>query len=167
MFVADAECGRSERNLFVHARRRPLAVERHVRAAHQRRHDPLRIRLLNLGDGRAEIGNIKREEICRSDCAFAQLDVMRQPFCRDLAVVIVSREDINLVAPFFHGVIDDRLDCLRRRRTGHHNVAIANTAFVQHVVEIKCVAALEGLANRFARRGGDAAVYHVHFIVAA
>ena len=39
VLVADAEGGRAQRDLLVHARRRPLAEERHVRAADQRGDD--------------------------------------------------------------------------------------------------------------------------------
>ena len=118
VLIADAERRRGERYLLVHARGRPLPVERHVRAADQRGHHAIGLGLLDLGDGRAEVGDVQREEVGLGDRAAALGDVVLEPFGGDLAVVVVGREDVDLLAPFLHGVVDDRLDCLGRCGAG-------------------------------------------------
>ena len=129
-------------------------------------HDPVRRRLLDLGDGRAEVGHVEREEVGLRHGAFALLDVVRDPLRGDLAVVVVGRQHVDLVAPLLHRVVDDRLDRLRRRGAGDEAVAVADAAFVQHVVEVERVGAPEGLADGLARGRGDAAVHHVDLVLA-
>ena len=166
VLVADAEGRRVERDLLVHPRRRPLAEEGEVRAADQRGAHRVGLGRLDLGDRRAEVGDVEREEVGLQHRAAALLDVVRDPLGRDLAVVVVGGEDVDLLAPLLLRDLDDRLDRLRRRRSGDEAVAVADAALVQHVVEIEDVGAPEGLPDRLARRRGDAAVDDVDLVVA-
>ena len=122
--------------------------------------------LLDLGDRRAEVGHVEREEVGLEHGALALLDVVRDPLGGDLAVVVVGGQHVDLLAPLLHRDLDDRLDRLRRRRAGDEAVAVAHAAFVEHVVEVQRVGAAEGLADRFARRRGDAAVDDIDLVVA-
>jgi hypothetical protein len=166
VLVADAEGRRVERDLLVHPRRRPLAEEREVRAADERGADRVGLGGLDLGDRRAEVGDVEREEVGLQHRAAALLDVVRDPLRRDLAVVVVGGEDVDLLAPLLLRDLDDRLDRLRRRRAGDEAVAVADAALVEHVVEVEDVGAPEGLADRLARRRRDAAVDDVDLVVA-
>ena len=166
VLVADTEGGREQRDLLVHARGRPLPEERQVRAADQRRAHRIGLGLLDLGDRRAEVRHVEREEAGLRDGAAALLDVVRDPLGGDLAVVVVGGQHVDLLAPLLDRDLDDRLHRLRRRRARHEAVAVAHAAFVQHVVEVQQVGAAEGLANRLARRRRDAAVHDVDLVVA-
>ena len=104
MLIADAERRRGHRDFRVHAGCRPLPIEGHMRAADQDRHDDVGLGFLDLGDGRAEIGDIEREEIGLDDLAAIRLRIMLHPFGGDLAVIIVGGERVDLLAPF----LDDR-----------------------------------------------------------
>ena len=166
MLVADAEGGRGQRNLLVHARRGPLPEERDVRAADQRGTDEVRRRVLDLGDRRGEVGHVEREEIGLLHGALALLDVVRDPLGGDLAVIVVGGEHVGLVAPLLHRIVDDRLDRLCRRRAGDEAVAVAHAAFVEDVVEVERVGAAVCLPHGFARGRGDAGVGDIDLVLA-
>ena len=116
VLVANGEGGRGHRNALAHAGRRPLAVEGDMRAADQRRPHEIRLRRLDLGNGRAEIGDVQREEIDRGNLAAIFGDVFLHPLRGDLAVIVVGRDDIDLLAPLLHGVGHELFHRLRRGR---------------------------------------------------
>ena len=128
-------------------------------AADQRRPDEIGLRRLNLGDGRAEIGDVEREEIDRGDFAAVLGHVFLHPLRGDLAVIVVGRDHIDLLAPFLHRVRHELLHRLGRRYAGVELIAVADAAFVLRVVEIKGLELVEHGTNDLARGGGDAAVH--------
>src|SRR5579883_2790789 len=69
-------------------------------AAAHCRPDEIRLRRLDLRDGRAEIGDVEREVILRQDLAAIVERVFLHPLRGDLAVIVVGGDDIDLLAPF-------------------------------------------------------------------
>ncbi len=165
MLVTDGEGGRRHRNALAHAGRGPLPIERDMRAANQRRPDEIRLRRLDLGDGRAEIGDVEREEVDRGYFAAVLGDVFLHPLRGDLPVIVVGGDDIDLLAPLLHGVRHELLDRLRRRYAGIELVAVADAAFILRVVEIQRLEAVEHRPDHLARGGGDAAMHDGNLVL--
>ena len=162
----DADRGRGERDAALHAGRRPLAVERQVRAADQRRVDHVGRRRLDLGDGRAEVGDVEREELDGDGLAAVVLEVLLDPAGHQLAVIVVGGEDVDLLAPLLHRVGDLHFGSLRGRHAGAVAVAVADAALVLDVVEIERVGLAQRRADRLARGRQDAAVDDVDLVLA-
>src|SRR5689334_8761167 len=150
MLVTDAESGRCKRNLLVHAGSSPLPVECHVRSADKRRNNEIWRRILDFCDRRTKICDVQREEVRLDNGSLALFDIMGDPLCGDLAIIVVSRDGVDLVAPLLHGIVDDRFDGLRWRGAGDDAVAIAYATFIEHVVEIEGVCPAERLPDRLA-----------------
>ena len=164
VLVAHREGGGGQWNFLGQAGRRPLAVERHVRAADQRRDHHVGLGRLDLGDGRAEGGHVEREEVDRSHRAAVLDGELLDPLRGDLAVVVVGRDDVDLLAPFLHRVGDQLAHRLRRCHAGAEGAAVADTALVLGVVEVQRLVLVEHRPDHFARRRGDAAVHHRHLV---
>src|SRR5262249_37419496 len=141
MLIADAECGRRERYLLVHAGGRPLPVKRHMRSSDKRRDHKVWRSVLDLGDGRTKIRDIEREEISFEHGPLALIDIVGDPFRGDLAVIVVGGNGVDFTAPLLHCIIDDRFDGLSRCRACDDTVSITYPALVEHVIEIKMVSA--------------------------
>ena len=159
-FVDEAEGRRRDRDLALHAGRGPLAIEGRVVAAHQCREDQVRLGSLDLGDRRPEVGDVEREEFGGEDRAAVVLAILRHPLGRDLTVVVIGRNDIGLFAALAHGIGDELLDRLGRRRPEAELVAVAHAAFVKRIVEVKHLEPVEHRADRLAGRRGDAAMHN-------
>ena len=84
--------------------------------------------------------------------------VLLHPLRGDLAVVVVGRDRVDLLAPLLHDVGHELLDGLSRRGARAEDVAVADAALVERVVEVERVEALEDRPDRLPRGGGDAAV---------
>src|SRR3954453_21644147 len=129
-----------------------------MRATDQGRPDEIRLRWLDLGDGPGEIGDVEWEEVNRGNLTPVFQHIFLHPLRGDLAVVVVGRDDIDLLAPFLHCVWNELFDGLRRRNSGVELVAIADAAFVLGIIEIQRLETVEHGADYLARSGGDAAV---------
>ena len=86
-------------------------------------------------------------------------DVFLHPLRGDLAVIVVGRDNIDLLAPFLHGVGHQLFHRLRRRHAGVELVAVADAALILGVVEIERLEAVEHRADHLARGRGDAAMH--------
>ena len=151
VLVADAERRRGHRDLRLHAGGRPLAEERHVGTADKRAHHHVGRRCLDLRDRRAEIGNVEREEVGLDHLAASVLAIFLHPAGGDLAVIVVGGENVDLLAPLLDRGRHQHLDLLRRRHAVDADVAVANAALVEHVVEIEDVGLVQRLPDRLAR----------------
>ena len=160
-FVDKAERGGRDRDLALEAGRRPLAVEGGMVAADHGRQQKIGLRRLDTRDRRAEVRDVEREEVDRQNLAAIVLDVFAHPFRGDLAVIVVGRDDVGLLAPQVHGVGHQLLDRLGRGGAGVEGVAVAHAALVEGVVEIERAETAEDRPDRFARGRGDAAMDHV------
>ena len=154
-----AKGGRRHRNALAHAGRRPLAVERDMRAADQRRPDEIGLRRLDLGDGRAEIGDVEREEVDRGYLAAVFGDVFLHPLRGDLPVIVVGRDNVDLLAPFLHGMRHQLFHRLRRCHAGIELVTVTDAAFILGIVEIQRLELAEHRPDHLARGRGDAAMH--------
>ena len=130
-----------------------------MRAADERRPDEIGLRGLYLRDGRAEIRDVEREEVDRGDLAAILDDVFLHPLRGDLAVIVVGRDHIDLLAPFLHRIGHELLDRLGRRDAGVELVAVADAALILGVVEIERLEPVEHRADDLARGRGDAAMH--------
>ena len=124
--------------------------------ADQHGHHHVRLRFLDLGDRRAEIGHIQREEVGGQHLAAVLLDIAFHPGGGDLAVIVVRRDGVDLLAPQIHGVRHKLLDRLRGRGAERDLVAVAHTAFIERVVEVERLEAVEDRADGLAAGAGDA-----------
>ena len=166
VLVAHPEGGRRHRDLLLHARGRPLPIERDVRPADEHRHDDVRLGRLDLLDGRPEVGHVQREEVGLHDGATVVLGVFLHPLRGDLAIVVVGREYVDLLAvELLHRIRNQLFDRLRGRGAGAEAVAVAHATFILRVVEIQRVEALEHRPDRLARSRGDARVHHRHLLL--
>src|SRR3954471_6732516 len=130
-----------------------------MRAADQCRPDEVGLRRLNLGDRRAEIGDVEREEVDRGDLAAIFGDVFLYPLRGDLAVVVIGRDHVNLLAPFLHGVRHQLFHGLSRGHAGVELVAITDATLILGVVEIQRLELVEHRPDYLARGRGYAAMY--------
>src|ERR1700730_291446 len=165
VLVTSGEGDRRHRNALEHAGRGPLAIERDMRAADERRPYEVRLRRLDLGDGRTEIRDVEREEVDRWDLTAVFGDVFLHPLRGDLAVIVIGCDDIDLFAPFLHGVRHELLNGLRRRYAGVKLVAVADAAFILRIVEIQRLETVEHRPDHFARGRGNAALHDGHLVL--
>ena len=93
------------------------------------------------------------------DLAAVLGDVFLHPLRGDLAVIVVGGDDIDLLAPFLHGIGHQLFHRLRRRHAGVELVAVADAAFILRVVEIQRLEAVEHRPDDLARGRGDAAMH--------
>ena len=121
-----------------------------MRTTDQGRHHEVGFGCFDFGNGGAKIGDIQGEEFDGLNAAAAFGNIFFDPIGSDLAVVVVSSDDVNLLAPFFHGVRNQFLYGLCRCHASTECVAIANAAFVLCVVEVKGFVFGEHGANHFA-----------------
>ena len=166
VFVSHSQRRRGERNLVLHSRRGPLPEERQVRAAHQGRDHEVRPHGLDLCDGGAEVGDVEGEKVDRGALAAVVGDVFPDPLGGDLAVVVVGGQDVDPLAGPTHREGDQRLDLLGGGDAVDEDVAVADPALVEHVVEVEGIGLAQGLADRLARGGENAAVHHVDLVLA-
>src|SRR5581483_7025457 len=146
----DRKRGRSHRDACSHAGRGPLPVERDMSAADKGRPDEIRLSRLDLGNGRTEIRDIEREEVDRGYLAAVFEDIFLHPLRGDLTVIVVGGDNVDLLAPFLHGVRHELLDGLRRGHAGVEIVAVTDAALVLSVVEIERLEAIEHRADDLA-----------------
>ena len=92
---------------------------------------------MNLGDGRAEIADIQREEVDAYGFAAFVSNELLDPAGGDLAVVVVRGEDIDPFAGLAHGIRNEGLDLLGGRNAVDEDVPVADSAFVKHIVEVE------------------------------
>ena len=136
-----------------------------MRTTHQRGRNEIRLFLLDFGNGRTKVGNVKREKAGLQRLTTGQFQIVLNPLGGDLAVVVVGCQNIGLLAPVLGRHCDQRLNRLCRRGAGANRVRIANTAFVTGVVEIQGLTAGKGLANGLARCRRYTAVYNIDLVV--
>ena len=86
-------------------------------------------------------------------------DVFLHPLRGDLAVIVVGRDDIDLLAPLLHGIGHQLFHGLRRGHAGVELVAVADAAFILGVVEIQRLEVVEHRPDHLARGRGDAAMH--------
>ena len=132
---------------------------------HERRQNEVRLGSLNLGNGRAEIRDVEREEVDGNNLAAIILDVFRHPLGGNLPVIVVGGDDIGFLARLLHGGRHELFHGLGRRRAGAEGVAVADAAFVENVVEVRHLEAIECRANGFARGRRDATVHHGYLVL--
>jgi hypothetical protein len=77
-----------------------------------------------------------------------------------MAEIIVGRDGVNPGTELLDHVGNELGQELRRRRARDEGVAVAQTAFVNHVVEIERLRPAENRTNDLARGAGDAAMHH-------
>ena len=167
MLVTHAECGRGQGDFLVHSRSRPLAVERQVSAAHQCGNQIVWFSQLNLRNRRAEIGYIEWKEGSLDDATATLADIMVDPLCGNLTVIVIRGYDVGLLSPLFHGAIHNRFHGLRGRSAGNDDVAVADPALVEDVIEIKRIGAVECLPDGLSGCRSDAAMHHIDFVPAS
>ena len=92
-------------------------------------------------------------------------DVFLHPLRGDLAVIVIGRDDIDLLAPFLHGVGHQLFHGLRRGHAGVELVAVADATFILRVVEIQRLEAVEHRPDHLARGGGDAAMHDGNLVL--
>ncbi len=110
-------------------------------------------------DGRSEVGDVEREEFNRNRFAAIVLDETLHPLCRDLAVIVVGCDDVDLLAPFVHRIGNNLGDGLGGRGAGIEVVVVAHAAFILRIVEIERVVAGQRRADRLAAGRCDAAMH--------
>ena len=138
-----AERRGGHRRALVHPGGRPLTIERDVVAAHQHRHDEVRLGHLDLGDGRPEVTHLEREVVDVQDLAAVLLGELLDPLGGDLAVVVVGRDDVDLLAEALERERHQLVHVLGRGGAGAEAVAVAHAALVLRVVEVERVEPLE------------------------
>ena len=136
-----------------------------MRTAHQHRDHHVRFGGLDFLDGRAELVDVQREEVGADHGRPRFCRVLLDPVGRDLTVVVVSRHDVDLLAPALGNVGHQLVDVLRRCLAGTERVAVAHAAFVLRVVEIERIEALHHRPDDFTRGRSDAAEQCGHFIL--
>ena len=165
LIVGAAECRRRDRNFSGQAGGVELPIERDRSAADQHRHDPIRFRRLDLGDGAAEVGRVEREEFRAKNFTAAILDVFLHPVGGDLPVIVVGGERVDLLAPVLHPITDQHFGVVRRREAVDENIAVADAALVRHIVEIQRLIFIEDGPDHFARGGRYAAMHDRDFVL--
>jgi hypothetical protein len=131
-----------------------------VRRADQGRHHEVGLGGLDLLDGRAEIGDVEREEVGLHHFAAIVLGVFLHPFGGDLAVIVVGGERVDLFPPVLEAVFDENLGVMRGRHPVNEDIAIADAAFIRHIVKIERLVLVEHRPDHFPRSGGDSAMHH-------
>lgn len=144
----------------MHARRLPLPVERDMRTADQRRPDVVGLGGLDLRDRRLEVGHVQREELDVQDLAAVVGGELAHPVRGDLAIVVICRNDVDLLAEGVGRVLHQLLDGLARCHARGEHVAVADAALVLVRVEIRGVELAHDRSQHLARGGGDAAEHH-------
>ena len=129
--------------------------------AHQRGHHHVGLRRLDARNRRLEVVDVEREELDRQILAAAIAGELLHPLRRDVAVVVVGRQDVGaLAAKLVHHVVEERLELLRRHHARGDVAAVADTPLIERVVEEQSLEAVDDGAHHLARGAGDAAVHH-------
>ena len=161
VLVADAEGHRDDRDLVQHARRVPLAVEAGVRRAHEAGGEPVGLGFLNLGDGRAELRHVEREEVLGEDLGAMVAREELGPLADDLGRIVVGADVVAALAVGPEAVVGHRLHPLHGGHAADEVVDVADAALVDHAVPEEGLEAPEDRPDDLARGTGDAAVHQV------
>ncbi len=165
LFVAEAKRRGHDGKLPLEAGGGELPVEGDVVAAHEERHHHVGLGALDPSDHRVEVDDVERDELLvhQGSPRLRQKDL--HPVRRDVAVVVVGGQRVDLRAVLRDRPRDQRAELLGRRDPRAEDELVADAALILLVVEVDLLVLVHDGPDGLARGARDAAHEHGDLVV--
>ena len=133
--------------------------------AHEQRHHPVGLGLLNALDHLAELGDRKRDELLADDLAADQRREGTSPRRCQLAEIVVGGDRVAARAEFLDHVLDGRDHLLLADRAGAEGIGVGHAAFILVGVEVELLELVDDRPDGLALGAGEARHQHVDLVL--